>query len=344
MNINTTTLTLQRVLTHIGFALMMVAIIACLFACDRTKQESVSPTEQATIAYSISYHSLLAKVAQVKGYFQQEGLEVTPYLYPYGKRALEEMLAGNADFATVAETPVMFAILNGADISIIATIHTTDKDDAILARKDRGILEPGDLQGRKIAITPGTTSEFFLEAFLAVNAISREEVEIVKLGQEELAEALADGVIDAASVFNPFLLKSKKRLGENGIVFHNRNIYTKTFVIASTKEFVRHNPSKVNKILRALDRAEKFFILNPEESMNITADFSQTRIDDTREMLAGTHVGLSLDQPLLLTLEDESRWAIERGLANTNVVPNFLDYIYFDGLNSIKPSVITILR
>jgi NitT/TauT family transport system substrate-binding protein len=344
MNINNREPTLQRFLTHIGLAVMTLATIICLFACDQTKQMSARPIEKVTIAYSISYHSLLAKVAQVKGYFQQEGLEVTPHLHPYGKRALEDMLAGNADFATVAETPVMFAILNGADISIIATIHTTDKDDAILARKDKGILEPRDLKGKKIAVTPGTTSEFFLEAFLAVNAITREEVEMVNLRQEELPQALVDGKVDAASVFNPFLFASQKQLGEGGTTFYNRNIYTKTFVIVSTKEFVQHNPNKVDKILRALDQAEKFFRQNPEEAMKITADFSQTKIDDTREMLAGTNVGLSLDQPLILTLEDESRWAIERGLANTNVVPNYLDYIYFDGLNSIKPAAITILR
>ena len=73
----------------------------------------------------------------------------------------------------------MFAIMKGEKISIIATIQTSDIGNAILARKDKGILTLGDLKGKKIAATLGTTSDFFLDAILAVNGISRKDVEIV---------------------------------------------------------------------------------------------------------------------------------------------------------------------
>ncbi len=61
-------------------------------------------------------------------------------MHPYGKTALKEVLEGKADFATVAETPVMFAIMKGEKISIIATIQTSSRNSAIMARKDKGIL------------------------------------------------------------------------------------------------------------------------------------------------------------------------------------------------------------
>ena len=75
------------------------------------------PVEKVTIAYSATTDSVLAQVAQTRGYYREEGLEVTPHMHPYGKPALREVLEGKADFATVAETPVMFAILNGEKIS-----------------------------------------------------------------------------------------------------------------------------------------------------------------------------------------------------------------------------------
>jgi len=345
MTVNRKTSTQRKpFLNRMVLAMVTLAAVTCLFACDWPEPKSVAPAEKATIAFSSSHNGFLADVAQVKGFFQQEGLDVTPLLHAYGKLALDDVLAGKADFATVAETPVMFAILNGADLSIIATIHKTKTDSAIVARTDKGIVTPDDLKGRKIAATFGTTSDFFLDVFLAVNAIARENIELVNLGQEEMAQALADGKIDAVSAFYPFLLATQKQIGEGGTTFYNKNIYTKTFNIVSTKEFVNHNPGKVNKVLRALQRAEKFFEQNPEESFKIAADFKKQDITATREMLAGTSVELSLDQSLILVLEDESQWAIKSKLTSASKVPNYLHYIYFDGLKSIKPTAVHILK
>ncbi|NVD75057.1 nitrate ABC transporter substrate-binding protein, partial [Duganella sp. BJB1802] len=55
------------------------------------------------------------------------------------------------------------------------------------------------------------------------------------------------------------------------------------------------------------------------------------------------HFGLELDQSLLLVLEDQSRWAIKAGLTGARAVPNFLDYIYLDGLKAVSPSEVTII-
>ncbi|MHB8835234.1 MAG: ABC transporter substrate-binding protein [Candidatus Methylomirabilia bacterium] len=47
-------------------------------------------------------------IAQEKGLFFAEGLDVVLHKYPTGKLALDGLLAGEIDVATVAETPVMF--------------------------------------------------------------------------------------------------------------------------------------------------------------------------------------------------------------------------------------------
>ncbi|MFH0728753.1 MAG: NrtA/SsuA/CpmA family ABC transporter substrate-binding protein [Pseudomonadota bacterium] len=335
----------QSILIQMAIAVVVLMASVCLWACERKDRKPAGPIEKATLAYSATHHVILAEVAQVKDYFKQEGLEIMPHLHAYGKPALQDMMAGTADFATVAETPVMFAILDGAEISIIATIHKANKDNnAIVARKDKGILTPPDLKGKKIATTLGTVSEFFLDAFLAINSISKKDVELVNLRQEELPRALMEGNVDAAAGFNPFLTMAQGLLGEGGTTFYNKNIYTQTFIMVSTKEFVRHNPGKVEKMLRALDRAEKFVQQNPEEALKIVADFNPEKIAATREMLAGSFMGLSLDQSLILALEDESRWAIKSGLTSATEVPNFLDYIYFDGLKSVRPAAIWVLK
>ena len=116
---------MKRLLLRTAIAVAALAICACFFACSRTDQKPAGPPEKVTIAYATLPETALAQVAQSRGYYREEGLEVTARLHPYGKPALEDLLTGKADFATVAETPVMFAIMKGEKISVIATIQTS---------------------------------------------------------------------------------------------------------------------------------------------------------------------------------------------------------------------------
>ncbi len=326
--------------------LMLLALVLCtsIFACTRQEEKGAGPPEKVTIAYSATTDAVLAEVAQVKGYFLQEGLEVTPHLHPYGKRALEDLQAGKADFATVAETPVMFAIMKGDKISVIATIQHSKKGNAIIARRDRGILTPEDLKGKRIAATLGTTSDFFLDAILGVRGISRKDVEVFDLKADKMADVLAHGDIDAVSTFTPYVTFTQKKLGNRVITFLDKDIYRWTFNIVATQEFIRKNPDKVRKMLKALVRAEVFVRENPAEAQKIVTDFSGIDIGIVRDIWADTSFTVSLDQPLILALEDESRWAIKRGLTGSSKVPNYLDYVYLDGLESVNPKAVRIIK
>jgi len=322
----------------------VAAIVACVFSCTRTDYKSAGPAEKVTIAYSATTESVLAEVAQMQGYYRQEGLEAIPRKHPFGKPALEDVLAGKADFATVAETPVMFAIMRGEKISVIATIESSRKGNAIIARKDRGILAFKDLKGKSIGVTLGTVSDFFADAILVLNGISRKDVKVVDLKAEKIAEALANGDIDAASTFNPYTIYAQKKLGGSGVTFQDESIYTWTFNVVARQEFIRNNPEKVKKLLRALVRAEDFVGRNTAEAQRIVADFSGIDVAIVRDAWTGTNFGVSLDQSLLLSLEDESQWAINGGIARNTRVPNYLDFIYIDGLKSVKPEAVRILR
>jgi NitT/TauT family transport system substrate-binding protein len=43
-------------------------------------------------------------------------------------------------------------------------------------------------------------------------------------------------------------------------------------------------------------------------------------------------------------MEDEARWMIKNNLTTEKTVPDFLDYIYVDGLEAVKPEVVSIVR
>ena len=53
---------------------------------------------------------------------------------------------------------------------------------------------------------------------------------------------------------------------------------------------------------------------------------------------------LLLDQTILVSMEDEARWAMKEGLTDKKEVPNYLDFIFMDALELVKPEAVTIIR
>ena len=53
---------------------------------------------------------------------------------------------------------------------------------------------------------------------------------------------------------------------------------------------------------------------------------------------------LSLDQSLVAAMEDEARWMITKNLTSEKSVPDFLKYIYMDGLKAVEPEAVRIME
>jgi sulfonate transport system substrate-binding protein len=331
---------IKRILIRTAFAL---AVCACLFACSRSNQ-SAGPLEKVTIACGPPPYNTLMDIALAEGYIRREGLDATPHFYSTGKAALDEVLEGKADFATVAETPVMFAVIKGNKISIIATIERSNKSNAILARRDKGVHTPQDLIGKRIAVTLGTIGEYFLDAFLATHDMLRKDVHVVDMKPEKMPAALIEGVVDAASIFPPFTNQAGEKLGKNGVTFSEEDIYTQTLNLVATQEQIRRNPARVKKVLRALVEAEEFAAQDPPKAQDSVAAFRQTDKTTLGAVWGSYTFEVSLDQSLVLELEDESQWAIRNGLTGATKVPNYLNFIYLDGLAAVNPSAVRIVR
>jgi NitT/TauT family transport system substrate-binding protein len=326
-------------------ALMLIAaLIGCHEPSSENKEQRSGPLQKITVAYTYQPQSTLVHVAVAKGYFVEEGLDVQPLMRTFGKAALDEVIGNKADFATVAETPIMFNVLKGEKIFVLANIEASSTNNAIVARKDAGISAPADLKGKRIGFTPGTTGDFFLASLLTANGLTRQEIQSVALKPDEMQDAIMAKKVDAVSTWNYPLAQINRQLGNDGTVFYDREIYTETFNIAARQEFVQKSPELVKRFLSALIKAEDFVAKNPDEAQAIMS--AATKIDQSliRDVWNDFNYHVVLDQTLLLTLEDETRWAMKNKLTDQVVMPDYLSFIHIDSLKAIKPEAIRMNR
>ena len=328
---------------------LSLLIILSLFGCQNTPSQNAGQhgavsLQKITVAYTVQPQSTLAHVAVAKGFFVEEGLDVQSLIHTYGKASLQSLLDHKADFATVAETPFMFNVLKGEKICVIANIEASGKNNAIVARKDAGISAPTDLKGKRIGFTLGTTSDFFLDSMLTAIGLTRQAIRAVPLKPEEMPAAIVEKKVDAVSTWNYPLTQIKRQLGSNGVVFYDPEIYTETYNFAAQQEFVRTNPETVKRFLRALIKAENFVAQHPDESQAILSAVTKTDLDLIREVWSAFNYHVFLDNKLLITLEDETRWAMKNKLADQTDMPDFRNYIHIDSLRAVKPEAVKVDR
>lgn len=302
-----------------------------------------APTIALTIATNTEYLGTCpVMAAQAHGYFGAERLRVTLQPHSSGRQALNAVLAKRADLATVADIPVVFAALDGQPVQILATIFRTGQDHGLVARRDRGIARASDLIGKRIGVTLTTSGHFALEVLLNRQRLDTHDVTLVNYPPEGLLPALASGAVDAVSGWDPFLSGIEEALGVSTVRFSGRDVYESIYNIVALRAFLGRHPETAVRLLRALEQGERYCAEHPQQAVAFLPRMSPRGRAAALAAWPAHHFGLELDQSLLLVLEDQARWAIKGGLREGDRMPNFLDYIYLDGLKTVSPAAVTI--
>lgn len=325
---------------------LAVLLAAASSGCEPGPEgERAGPPGPGThVALAVAEQPISATVfvAHDRGFFADEGLDVELISRPTGQTALDEVIAGRAHFATTAETPVVHAALRGDGVSVLATIATTRGGLEVVARGDRGIRTPADLAGRRVGVTIGTNVEFFLDLFLTLHDLDRGDVTLVDTEAGEIVPGLTGGDLDAVVSWEPHTSELRSRLGGDAHRLTEPELYAWFWNVVSREDFPGSDPRATAALLRALVGATRWVTSHPEE----TRELVSTRLDLEPEAVEAvwgkTRFSVSLDQALLLTMEDQARWVRARRDLAPGALPNFLRFVDPGPLAGVAPRSVAI--
>ncbi len=336
----------KKALIRIIIVVVVVAFGIGLYWFTQKQPGYTGPVEKVTIGVESSLLPSAVWVAENKRYFEEEGLDLTIKEFDSGKASLVAMLSGDVgiDISAAAPTPIMFNSFDRQDFYIFATFAYAYEDIKVIADRNKGITEAIDLEGKKVGTTAGTTGQFFLEVFLIYNGLSPSEVEVIDISPSELPDALKNNQVDAIVIWEPHANNAQKLLGQDAIRLPSSDVYQTTFNFMTMKDYAKAHPGVLIKYLRAIDEATDFIGKNREEAQAIVSE--RLKVDEEIMTLLWDvfTFEISLNQSLLVALEAEARWAIKYKLTESTEVPNYLDYIYYDALEEVKPEAIGIIR
>lgn len=330
----------------IGIIAVVVIGGSYLWLSRERAEKYTEPVEKVRYGQVAIVPMALSIVAEEQEYFKEVGLDVEIKDYISGKRAfMEGFIPGVVDVITSQEVPIVFNSLNGENFKIIAMINSAPSEKVIIARKDSGISRGQDLKGKRVATQEASAVHFYLYVFLLYQGLTEEDIELSFMKGEKLPEALANNEIDAFSMREPFISQAIKLLGkENVVLFAEKDIYHAIDVVVASNKLIDENPEAIKKIIRALIKAEEFFLENPDETKDILIQRTGSDKSEVDRILSALNFRVSLDQSLLGALEDEARWAIKNKLVDATEIPDYLDFIYMEALEAVKPEAVTIIR
>lgn len=328
------------------FAVAIIIIIAIstisgIFFYINYQQGHVGKIDSITIALPPLEQDALMYVAANQGFFGNNDLNVTFRNYDSGTTAINSLLSGGANFAESAEYPFVNDAFQNQSISIIAC-NDEFQNSYIVALKDHGIENVSDLKGKKIGVDVGTIAEFYLGRFLQLNGMNIQDVDLVNVVPSEYVSVISNGTVDALAAWQPYINQIQNQVG--GIVTWQLNSAQQAFgILICNNGWLSQHADVAERFLRALDEAQDYILNNPARAKVIV----QNQLNYTSSYIDGVwplhDFSLSLDQSLVIAMQDEAQWMINNQFTNQTQIPNFTNYIYTRGLIAVDPQSVTLV-
>ena len=246
----------------IGILLLFVIVGTIIFIITKNSKPDVknNKVKVAEVAHSIFYAPQY--IADKKGFFKEEGIEVEFILTPGADKVTSAVLSKDVDIGFCGSEASIYVYKNNKKDYIVNFASLTNKDGSfIVSREKTENFSLEDLKGKYIiGGRKGGMPEMTLEYTLKENGISLDEVTIdTSVEFANMASAFISGTGDFVTLFEPSATKLENEgkgyvvasLGEYG----GNTPYTSYNAL---KSYIKNNKDTIKKFTKAINKGLKY--------------------------------------------------------------------------------------
>ena len=264
-------MTLRRRMTTV---LLLAALAVCLPALAACSE----PAEPEKVVFMAGFKPqanlpfVAAYVAQEKGYFAEQGLEVE-ILHAPGGEHLKLLMAGDVDVTTASAASVLKRRAD-PDLPIYAiALFGQNSQQAFIALGDSGIESPKDWEGRTFGYKISQPPEDL--AILKANGVDRSKIQEVRVGFDP--RVLTDGEVDVLAVFDsnePNIVRKRLGYEVNQWQPSDYGLTSLGLTYITRRDLGEEQPEKIGRFLKAALKGLEFISENPQESVDVVMKYA----------------------------------------------------------------------
>ncbi len=245
---------------------LLAFLLVLLSSCGSTPAEPAADTDGATdlVTIRMGYVPVMIYaplfVAQERGYFADEGLNVELTPLQGGSDSVVQLAAGNFDAAVGGAGAGLFnAAQRGIEFTIVGPMHSerppVSSPLVISAQRTDELQSVADLEGKRVSINAtGAATEYWLAQALAQGGLTLEDVELVTVAFRDVPASLENGSLDAAILGEPLTTISEDQ-GLVGVLSEDFiDGFTATYLYMGAP-LLSEQPEAANGFMRAYLRA-----------------------------------------------------------------------------------------
>jgi NitT/TauT family transport system substrate-binding protein len=269
-------------LTRVAAAVTMVTLLATAAGCGTsTKSKATGPDKVTYItAYGQTGRDAFAWVAQEKGYFKKNNLDVKIQPGAAASTNLKELSAGQAQFAALDFTGAMIAAgkSKGQDFQAIAAIHQKNLSSVISLPKSN-ITTPKDLEGKTLVTATGGVGLLLFPAYAKLAGIDPKKVTFKQVATTQVTSTLVSGQAQGAATFliGAGGIKKAAKVDKVNILPYS-NYLTDVYgnALITSPKLAKSDPDEVKRFRDAMLEALAWTIKNPQDAAKILGKYNPT--------------------------------------------------------------------
>jgi NitT/TauT family transport system substrate-binding protein len=212
-------------------------------------------------------------VARDKGYYSEKGLNVTISRGFGSGDTVKRVATGSSDFG-LADTGAVVAARSNDDIPVRIVAMIFDQATlGVIYRKDSGISQPKDLEGRTLARSASGASVNMLPGFLKANNIDRTKIREIVVDAATylplLMSGQADAILEQAVLMGKFSREGVKYGKEvAAMLYSDYGLPAYGTAIITQHKRTTENPDMVRRFTDATLRGLAYALENPGEAVD----------------------------------------------------------------------------
>lgn len=252
-------------------------------------------------------------VAHVKGYFKDEGLDVTVRTFQAGAAASEAFRSGGAQFLVTCDQPMI--MMAAAGDAVIIT-QFSDNNHMVFVMGPKGDKSPADFKGKKIGLFRKSASEFMLDKYMKSGGLTLDDVEMVHLAPFDQVPALVKGDVYAISLWKPFDLKVHGLSKDFKILAATGDMgYSLYCGMLASRKYLESAPAgEMEAFMRAIKKGSDLLTNSPKEGNDAIAEFTKLSLIDVEHTVKGQKWDLLSDEAFREQLRNIEGFLLKLGI------------------------------